>query len=117
MDLKIRLRLWCRSIGSLMLLQNQPKALAPKSSSLAPDIGQTLWTSFSLTSSRRSLSARLDMMRSETGLLQMRLKRIYLPKFKNLHDFNIDFAPDSPTTVLVGRNATGKSNLIEAIVT
>jgi predicted ATPase len=47
----------------------------------------------------------------------MRLKRIYLPNFKNLRDFNIDFAPDSPTTVLVGRNATGKSNLIEAIVT
>lgn len=47
----------------------------------------------------------------------MRLERIYLPNFKNLRDFEIDFTLGSPTTVLVGRNATGKSNLIEAIVT
>jgi predicted ATPase len=47
----------------------------------------------------------------------MRLERVYLPNFKNLHDFEISFASGSPTMVLVGRNATGKSNLIEAIVT
>jgi predicted ATPase len=47
----------------------------------------------------------------------MRLERIYLPDFKNLRDFEVDFGRSSPTIVLVGRNATGKSNLIEAIVT
>src|ERR1035441_7856672 len=47
----------------------------------------------------------------------MRLKRVYLPKFSNLRDFEIQFAEDSSTTVLVGRNAMGKSNLIEAVVT
>ena len=47
----------------------------------------------------------------------MRLKHVYLPNYKNLQDFEIDFSSASPTTVLVGRNATGKSNLIEAIVT
>jgi predicted ATPase len=46
----------------------------------------------------------------------MRLERIHLPHFKNLQDFDAEFGQD-PTTVLVGRNATGKSNLIEAIVT
>src|ERR1700678_4460812 len=47
----------------------------------------------------------------------MRLEYIHLPSFKNLKDFHLDFGEGSPTTVLVGRNATGKSNLIEAIVT
>ena len=47
----------------------------------------------------------------------MRLKSIYLPNFKNLRDFTVTFSAESPTTVLVGRNASGKSNLIEAIVT
>jgi recombinational DNA repair ATPase RecF len=47
----------------------------------------------------------------------MRLEHIYLPNFKNLRDFEIDFTLGSPTIVLVGRNATGRPNLIEAIVT
>jgi len=46
----------------------------------------------------------------------VRLERIELPNFKNLTNFVAEFGPD-PTTVLVGRNGTGKSNLIEAIVT
>lgn len=37
------------------------------------------------------------------------------PGFKNLIDFKIDFDEDSPTTVLVGRNGTGKSNVLEAL--
>jgi predicted ATPase len=47
----------------------------------------------------------------------MRLKSIYLASFKNLRNFTVTFSPESATTVLVGRNASGKSNLIEAIVT
>ena len=40
---------------------------------------------------------------------QMRLEKIYLPNFKNLQDFEVDFGTRiPPTTVLVGRNATGK---------
>lgn len=46
----------------------------------------------------------------------MRIERIELPNFKNLRDFKINFS-DSSTAILVGRNASGKSNLIEAIVT
>lgn len=35
--------------------------------------------------------------------------------FKNLIDFEIDFDRDSSTSVLVGRNGTGKSNVLEAL--
>lgn len=35
--------------------------------------------------------------------------------FKNLSDFIMDFDSNSPTTVLVGRNGTGKSNILEAL--
>lgn len=37
------------------------------------------------------------------------------PGFKNLIDFEMDFDKESPTTVLVGRNGTGKSNVLEAL--
>lgn len=46
----------------------------------------------------------------------MRIVSLQLPDFKNLRDFEISFDREPPTAVLVGRNATGKSNLIEAIV-
>ena len=46
----------------------------------------------------------------------MRLKALRLGKFKNLSDFSIDFDQDAITTVLLGGNGTGKSNLLEAIV-
>jgi predicted ATPase len=51
----------------------------------------------------------------------MRLHRLHIkpcrssPGFKNLIDFRIDFDAESPTTVLVGRNGTGKSNVLEAL--
>jgi predicted ATPase len=45
----------------------------------------------------------------------MRIDKLTLHNFKNLHDFTIDFDENSPTTVLVGRNGTGKSNLLEAL--
>lgn len=38
------------------------------------------------------------------------------PGFKNLQDFEIDFDQSQLTTVLIGRNGSGKSNLIEALV-
>src|SRR6266446_5961833 len=45
----------------------------------------------------------------------MRLQRLYLREFKNLRDFTIYFA-DRLTTVLVGPNGTGKSNVLEALI-
>jgi len=45
----------------------------------------------------------------------MRLDKLKIASFKNLRDFAIDFDEQSATTVLVGRNGTGKSNLLEAL--
>lgn len=46
----------------------------------------------------------------------MRLDKLELKAFKNLDRFKIDFDKTQLTTVLIGENGTGKSNLIEAIV-
>ena len=46
----------------------------------------------------------------------MRLDKLTIQRFKNLRDFSIDFDEKSLTTVLVGGNGTGKSNLLEALV-
>ena len=46
----------------------------------------------------------------------MRLDRLSIPNYRNLRSFAIDFDESQPTTVLLGHNGTGKSNLIEAIV-
>lgn len=46
----------------------------------------------------------------------MRLDYLRVDNFKNLRNFNIDFDQGSPTTVLVGRNGSGKSNLLEALI-
>ncbi|HJP61229.1 MAG TPA: AAA family ATPase [Gemmatimonadaceae bacterium] len=45
----------------------------------------------------------------------MRLQRLHIREFKNLRSFTIEFA-DSLTTVLVGQNGTGKSNVLEALI-
>lgn len=45
----------------------------------------------------------------------MRLDKLRIDRFKNLQNFSIDFDEDSQTTVLVGRNGSGKSNLLEAL--
>lgn len=45
----------------------------------------------------------------------MRIDNLRIKNFKNLRDFSIDFDEKSPATVLVGRNGTGKSNLLEAL--
>lgn len=46
----------------------------------------------------------------------MRIDRLAIQGFRNLEDFFIDFAEAKFSTVLIGENGTGKSNLIEAIV-
>jgi predicted ATPase len=39
-----------------------------------------------------------------------------IPSYGNLQNFEIDFDEAQPTTVLIGRNGSGKSSLIEAII-
>src|SRR2546428_9759474 len=46
----------------------------------------------------------------------MRLNKLALSNFKNLNNFSIDFDGESITTVILGRNGTGKSNLLEALI-
>jgi predicted ATPase len=46
----------------------------------------------------------------------MRLLKVYIDGFRNLKDVEIDFDKESLTTVIIGENGSGKSNLIEAIV-
>ncbi|MDD4250000.1 MAG: AAA family ATPase, partial [Methanosarcina sp.] len=46
----------------------------------------------------------------------MKLEKLWVKDFKNLKDFQIDFDQEQMTTVLIGHNGMGKSNLIEAIV-
>ncbi|HEY9845744.1 MAG TPA: DNA replication/repair protein RecF [Candidatus Caenarcaniphilales bacterium] len=41
------------------------------------------------------------------------LKTLHLRQFRNYHDQQVEFA--APKTILVGRNAQGKSNLLEAV--
>ena len=45
----------------------------------------------------------------------MRLDRVYIDGFKNLKQLDVDFDERKLTTVLIGHNGAGKSNLIEAI--
>ncbi|WP_186071080.1 AAA family ATPase [Burkholderia gladioli] len=45
----------------------------------------------------------------------MRLDKVYIDGFKNLKHFEVDFDERQLTTVLIGQNGAGKSNLIEAI--
>lgn len=47
----------------------------------------------------------------------MRLNLLKIRKFKNLSDININFDEGELSTVLIGENGTGKSNVIEALVT
>ena len=45
----------------------------------------------------------------------MRLDKVYIDGFKNLKQLEVDFDERHLTTVLIGQNGAGKSNLIEAI--
>lgn len=46
----------------------------------------------------------------------MRINRVYIEQFKNLNKFCIELDSSQMNTVLLGQNATGKSNFIEALV-
>jgi predicted ATPase len=46
----------------------------------------------------------------------MRIDRLTIPSYRNLNSFTIDLDETQSTTVLLGRNGSGKSNLFEAIV-
>jgi predicted ATPase len=46
----------------------------------------------------------------------MRLDRVFIDGFKNLKGLELDFDERQLTTVLIGQNGAGKSNLIEALV-
>lgn len=45
----------------------------------------------------------------------MRIREVWIDTFKNLRDIRVRFDRDSPYTVLVGENGSGKSNLLEAL--
>ncbi len=46
----------------------------------------------------------------------MRIDQVYIQDFKNLKDFRIDLDEQEMYTVLLGQNAAGKSNFLEALV-
>ena len=46
----------------------------------------------------------------------MRIDRLRLPAYRNLRNFEIDFDESQPTTILIGHNGLGKSNLLEAVI-
>lgn len=46
----------------------------------------------------------------------MRLDKVYIDGFKNLKQLSADFDENRLTTVVIGQNGAGKSNLIEAII-
>jgi len=45
----------------------------------------------------------------------MRIDKVYIDGFKNLKRVSVDFDESRLTTVIIGENGAGKSNLIEAI--
>ncbi len=46
----------------------------------------------------------------------MRLKSVFIGQYKNLRDFSLAFDGNSFIDVFVGKNASGKSNLFEALI-
>src|SRR3954451_1210783 len=48
---------------------------------------------------------------------KMRIDYLRIKRFKNLRDTSIDFDETELSTVLIGENGTGKSNVIEALAT
>lgn len=46
----------------------------------------------------------------------MRIDKLKINNFKNLKNFQIDIDETQLTSVFIGRNGAGKSNLLEAIV-
>lgn len=46
----------------------------------------------------------------------MRLKRVKIQGYKNLTDFEINFETDNLINIFVGKNGSGKSNLLESLI-
>lgn len=46
----------------------------------------------------------------------MRLKHVWIKEYKNLRDFRFEFGNTGFLNIFVGKNGTGKSNLLEAII-
>ena len=46
----------------------------------------------------------------------MRLRSVWISQYKNLHDFTIGFEGDGFIDIFVGKNGSGKSNFLEAIM-
>lgn len=46
----------------------------------------------------------------------MRLKSVFISNYKNLKDFEISFEGDGFIDIFVGRNGSGKSNFLEALI-
>ncbi|MER9142072.1 AAA family ATPase [Mesorhizobium sp. M0871] len=46
----------------------------------------------------------------------MRLKSVFVDNYKNLKDFSLAFEGDGFIDILVGRNGSGKSNFLEALI-
>ncbi|MBB1426372.1 AAA family ATPase [Shewanella sp. SG44-2] len=46
----------------------------------------------------------------------MRLKSIFISEYKNLYNFTVCFSADNLIEIFVGRNGSGKSNFIEALL-
>jgi len=46
----------------------------------------------------------------------MRLRFVSISRYKNLRDFSLDFAGDEFIDIFVGKNGSGKSNFLEALI-
>ena len=46
----------------------------------------------------------------------MRIDKLAIESFKNLKNFEIDIDESQLTSIFIGRNGAGKSNLLEALV-
>jgi recombinational DNA repair ATPase RecF len=46
----------------------------------------------------------------------MRIEKVYIENYKNLKQFSIDLDENEMKTVLLGQNATGKSNFMEVLI-
>lgn len=46
----------------------------------------------------------------------MRLRSVSISRYKNLRDFSLDFAGDEFIDIFVGKNGSGKSNFLEALI-
>lgn len=46
----------------------------------------------------------------------MRITKVYIKEYKNLRDFHWELHENSPISVIIGKNASGKTNLLVALI-